>query len=237
MNEETKSKVVIITGAGRRLGRAFAIGLSRAGYTVVATGRDETELEEVASRLTAPFLTLRCDITNPSDCEATVRASMEKFGRIDVLVNNAGIYTQKSFLDASSDEVRSVFDVVVTGSTTMSTAVLKAMKPAGAGQLVTISDVAVRQTPTSVPKDASGVIDVAAKVAKLEAARAIALEASLYGVTSTMFYMDWVASEIDIDDPQSAPKGATHPADAAASLREAIDGQLPEVVLPASELR
>jgi len=227
-------KVVFITGAGVHLGKAMAIGLARAGYNVVATGRDSMQLAAVSERLEGNPLIIRCDITSPSDCENAIKMTIGKYGRIDVLINNAGIYEEASFVDVDPGRIKTVFDVVVSGTATLSAAVLKEMARRQSGQIINILDVAVRSGVEKLGSDGAHAVDLAAKNAKRAYSESLQLEASLHGVIVSSFYMKWVASALDINDETAAPKGATHPADAVRLLAEMIENQDIEVELPPS---
>ena len=227
-------KVVIITGAGRRLGKAFAIGLSRLGYRVVATGTDQAELDDVAKRLEGDYMTKICDITSVSDCEALVADVKEKYGTVDVLVNNAGIYMDTSFTATPTDKLKAVMNVVVTGTAIMSREVLVRMQEQQSGHIVSILDAEVRTGLPPYDETKPYSVDYGAKIAKARFTDAIRREAASYGVDVTSFYMHWVASEIDIDDETQAPAGATHPRDAVKLMSDVIENQPKEVDLPPS---
>lgn len=231
---DAAKKVIFITGAGEHLGKAMAIGLSRAGHTVVATGRDSMQLSSVSERLDGDLFTIRCDITSPTDCENAVKMTIEKYGRIDVLINNAGIYEEASFVGADLGRIKTVFDVVVSGTATLSAAALKEMARRQSGQIINILDVAVRSGVEKLGGDGAHAVDLAAKNAKRAFSESLQLEASLHNVIVSSFYMKWVASALDIDDTTPAPKGATHPADAVRLLAEMIENQDIEVELPPS---
>src|SRR5882672_7843886 len=90
------SRVAIVTGGGRGLGRAMVLGLAQAGIHVVATAaRERTEIEAVAEKVRrscgeARVLSLVADVTQEDDCAKVVDATVKRFGRLDILVNNAG---------------------------------------------------------------------------------------------------------------------------------------------------
>jgi NAD(P)-dependent dehydrogenase (short-subunit alcohol dehydrogenase family) len=89
MNEAESGPVAIVTGAGRGIGGATAIALSRAGYALVLASRTSLELESVA-RDCGNVLTLAGDVTDPAHCRRLVEGARARFGRLDALVNNAG---------------------------------------------------------------------------------------------------------------------------------------------------
>lgn len=227
-------KVVVITGAGHHLGKAFAIGLSRQGYNIVATGQTQAELDELASRLAGDFMTMVCDITKPEMCEAVMQAAKEKYGKVDVVVNNAGVYTGDSFVDAKPSMVKLVFDVVVAGTASVSKAALEVMKETRSGQIINILDVTSREGLPELKAGASHAVDASAKRAKVELTNMLRQEAAQYNVAVTSFFMRWVASSLDYDDATEPPAKATHPRDAVAYLQKAIEETHKETILPSS---
>lgn len=228
------SKVVVITGAGRKLGKAFAIGLSRYGYQVVAAATEQAELDSVAQRLEGDYMVKLCDITGIEDCRMLIAEIMEKYGRLDVLINNAGIYVGDSFVDTPADRLKAVMDVVVTGTAVISREALTVMSKQHSGQIVSVLDARVRSGLPEYDKDKLHSVDVSAKIAKARLTDILRREAANHGVAVTSFYMHWVASEIDIDDEAAAPKGATHPRDAVELMHRVIENGTEEVDLPPS---
>jgi 3-oxoacyl-[acyl-carrier protein] reductase len=144
-------KVAIVTGAGRGIGRAIALGLVGAGAAVVATAsRQTTELEALAAEGGEEhILPILADVTKEEDCARVAQAALARFGRIDVLVNNAarGMRTiSETFLsqptrfwEVDPDTWRRLIDTNVNGPFLMARAVVPAMKAAGSGRIVNIS--------------------------------------------------------------------------------------------------
>lgn len=131
------SKVVLITGCSTGIGRDLAERLSGCGYMVVATAR---RLEAVDDLKVA--LKLQLDVTQPKSIRQAVDFTLQQFGQIDVLVNNAG-YTMLGALEEVSDEqTRHVFDVNVFGALRMIRAVAPVMRKQRDGRIINVSSIA-----------------------------------------------------------------------------------------------
>lgn len=112
-------RVVVITGASSGLGAGFARALSSAGATVVLAARRKERLEALAEELRSRggvASTVACDVADPESCAAMARAAMDEHGRIDVLVNNAGLGTAVPALKETPEQFRSVVDVNLNGA-------------------------------------------------------------------------------------------------------------------------
>ncbi len=137
----TDKQVWLITGAGRGLGVDIAKAALAAGHRVVATGRDP-------ARVTAAIgdqdnlLTLTLDVTHLEDAQAAASAAVEKFGRIDVLVNNAGNFYAGFFEELSPEQVRQQIETLLFGPMNVTRAVLPVMRKQRSGLLMTISSTA-----------------------------------------------------------------------------------------------
>ena len=137
----TDKKVWLITGAGRGLGVDIAKAALVAGHAVIATGRDP---EKVAAAIGPhdDLLAVKLDVTNLDDAHAAVNAAVTRFGRIDVLVNNAGNFYAGFFEELSPDQVRSQIETLLFGPMNVTRAVLPLMRKQRAGVVVTISSTA-----------------------------------------------------------------------------------------------
>jgi 3-oxoacyl-[acyl-carrier protein] reductase len=103
--------VAIVTGASRGIGKAIAHRLAGDGYSVVAAARSEAALTAVASALATPSIALPIDLAKPDSARELVDFARQRFGRVDVLVNNAGATPRGDFLAFSDDDWRTGFDL------------------------------------------------------------------------------------------------------------------------------
>ncbi len=130
-----EGKVAVVTGASSGLGVAFAVALAEAGADVVLGARREDRLPLTAAKVTsaggrAAFR--RTDVTVPADCDALVGHALETFGRVDVLVNNAGVGTAVPATRERPEQFRAVLEVNLFGAYWMAQAAGRAMRPGAA---------------------------------------------------------------------------------------------------------
>jgi NAD(P)-dependent dehydrogenase (short-subunit alcohol dehydrogenase family) len=137
----TDKKVWFITGAGRGLGVDIAKAALAAGHAIVATGRDPGKVA-AALGVHDKLLAIKLDVTHPEDTQAAVEAAVGKFGRIDVLVNNAGNFFAGFFEELSPEQVRHQIETLLFGPMNVTRAVLPVMRKQRAGLLLTISSTA-----------------------------------------------------------------------------------------------
>ncbi|MDP9604651.1 UNVERIFIED_ORG: NAD(P)-dependent dehydrogenase (short-subunit alcohol dehydrogenase family) [Variovorax paradoxus] len=137
----TDRKIWLVTGAGRGLGADIARAALAAGHAVVATGRDPAKVAEAIGDH-ADLLSIKLDVTRPEDAQAAVEAAVARFGRIDVLVNNAGNFYAGFFEELSPQQVRSQIETLLFGPMNVARAVLPAMRRQRSGLLLTISSTA-----------------------------------------------------------------------------------------------
>ena len=132
MTARFQHRVVLITGGSSGIGRATALAFAREGATVVIAARSPEAGAEVVREITAsvntPVRFIPTDVTSPTDCQALVSSIMDSFGRLDVLVNNAGVIVrEKTVVDTTPEEWDLTFDVNVKGTYLMSRAAIPAM--------------------------------------------------------------------------------------------------------------
>ncbi|MDR6607310.1 SDR family oxidoreductase [Pseudomonas synxantha] len=137
----TEKKVWFITGAGRGLGVDIAKAALAAGHAVVATGRDAGKVLAAIGEH-EDLLAIKLDVTRPDDAQEAVEAAIGKFGRIDVLVNNAGNFYAGFFEELSPEQVRSQIETLLFGPMNVARAALPVMRNQRSGLLLTISSTA-----------------------------------------------------------------------------------------------
>lgn len=138
-------KVAIVTGGGRGLGQQIAEGFAEAGANVVVCSRKPEACEEVSEQLRkigVESFALKCDVTNPDDVKNVVEKTMERFGRIDILVNNSGASWGAPVEEMPLEAWHKVMNVNVTGTFLMSQAVGKVMIEQNYGKIINIASVA-----------------------------------------------------------------------------------------------
>jgi NAD(P)-dependent dehydrogenase (short-subunit alcohol dehydrogenase family) len=133
------SKVAIVTGGGSGIGKEVAARLVQAGASVVIGGRDEAKLKQAAAQIDptgARIRTFAGDIALPATAAGLVNAAMQGFGGVDILINNAGVFAPKPFLDVTEPEYDWFIDTILKGKFFMAQAAARAMKLRGGGAIV-----------------------------------------------------------------------------------------------------
>jgi NAD(P)-dependent dehydrogenase (short-subunit alcohol dehydrogenase family) len=141
------SKVWLITGCSRGLGRAFAEAVLEAGHKMVATAREPAAIAEFRDRYGDQVRVMALDVTDPSAAEGAVRTAVESFGRLDVLVNNAGYGNLAPVEDTTLDEFRRQIETNLFGVIYLTKAALPVMRSQGAGHIFQITSIGGRIGP------------------------------------------------------------------------------------------
>jgi NAD(P)-dependent dehydrogenase (short-subunit alcohol dehydrogenase family) len=135
------SKVWFIAGAGRGMGVDIAKAALAAGYEVVATGRSTDKVAEALGK-SGNLLIVKLDITKPADAESAVKAAVERFSRIDVLVNNAASFYAGFFEELTPEQMERQLSTSLIGPMNVTRAVLPVMRKQRSGLIITISSTA-----------------------------------------------------------------------------------------------
>jgi meso-butanediol dehydrogenase/(S,S)-butanediol dehydrogenase/diacetyl reductase len=165
-----KEKVAIITGGGSGIGRGIALAFAREGAKVVIAGRDTKKLDAVAREIGAACLAARADVSDKDDIKKLVDVTLNGFGKIHILVNNAGVLLAGTAESHTEEDWDQTFAVNVRGLWLLSRGVLPHMRAAGAGSIVNIGSV------LSLVAARNRVAYAASKGAVLSITRAMALD-------------------------------------------------------------
>lgn len=199
------SQVALVTGASRGLGREMALALATAGADLVLTARDGKALAEIAEQLAAQTgrTVLACpgDVTDRAAVESAVALAMDRFGRLDVLVANAGINIRSPITQIVDEDFQAVQATNVTGVLNACRAAAAVMVKAKYGRIITMgSTLATVALPGRISYCAS-------KGAVLQLTRALALDLARTGVTANCICPGPFATEINralIDNPAAS---------------------------------
>jgi NAD(P)-dependent dehydrogenase (short-subunit alcohol dehydrogenase family) len=134
-----ENKVALITGANKGIGHAIASELAARGFTVLVGARDASRGEAAARRIAGVAHPITLDVTRADSIAAAAERICREFGRLDVLINNAGIARSAKPSEASLEDVRAVFETNVFGVIAVTQAMLPLLREAPAGRIVNVS--------------------------------------------------------------------------------------------------
>jgi len=201
-------KTVVITGASSGIGLGLAQAFLRQGYNVVGTGRSRERLQAAAATLNAGerFLGVTGDVGKPESASRVFQEAVARYGKVDVLVNNAGIFSAKPFVQFTPDEIEEQIATNLKGVLYPSQEAAKHMSARKGGRIINITASLALQPHGGVP----ALLAVALKGGINQATRALALELAPFGVT-----VNAVAPGV-VDTPMHSPEshealGSLHP--------------------------
>ena len=185
-------KVALITGATRGIGKQIALTLAKEGYDIAINYRKENEDLENAKKELAEIgvevLAVQGDVSNYEDCERFVKQVIEKFGHIDVLVNNAGITRDSLLIRMKEEDFKQVVDTNLGGTFNVTKNVISYMMKAHSGRIINISSVvgvAGNAGQTNYSASKAGIIGFTKSLAKEVASRNILVNAIAPGFIET----------------------------------------------------
>ena len=179
MAKELQGRVALVTGAGRNIGRAIALALADAGARVVVNARQSSaEIEAVASEISPEnSLPILADVTHQAEVERMVAKALDKFGRLDILVNNAAIRAVEPLEGIDAARWREVTGVILDGAWLCARACLASLRKSEAGAVINIGGMSAHTGALGRPHV------VAAKAGLVGLTRALALDLAPHGVT------------------------------------------------------
>ena len=179
MSREPDPKIALVTGAGSGIGHAASVGLASAGFTVVCAGRRQQPLVATATTAGAGAVALSCDVTDPTSVAALFAEVESRFGRLDLLFNNAGISAPPTTLeDVAFDDWRAVLETNLTGAflcTQEAFRIMKRQSPRG-GRIINNGSISA-----SVPRPGSAAY-TAAKHGVTGLTRSTSLDGRAYDI-------------------------------------------------------
>ncbi|MCX4822694.1 SDR family oxidoreductase [Streptomyces sp. NBC_01142] len=187
-------KIAVVTGAGSGIGRSVALTLAGAGWSVALAGRRTETLEETASSAGGDTFRVRTDVTDPGEVTALFEAVRERYGRVDLLFNNAGTFGPRGvrFEDLTHESWRSVVDVNLTGAFLCAQAAFRTMKeqsPQG-GRIINNGSVSAHvPRPHSAPYTAT-------KHALTGLTKSLSLDGRAYGIACGQIDIGNAATEM-----------------------------------------
>jgi NAD(P)-dependent dehydrogenase (short-subunit alcohol dehydrogenase family) len=211
----TDSKVAIVTGASQGIGEAIAVTFLQRGYAVVGTSR------KIAPADSELYLTVAGDIADPLTANQVVAAALERFGRIDTLVNNAGIFMAKPFVEFTREDFDAMIGTNVAGFFHMTQAVARRMLAQGIGHIINITTTLVDQpmagVPTALTALTKGGLDAVVRTLAIEyAQKGVRVNAVSPGIINTPMHKPEVHGAM----------AALHPMQRMGTVEEIVDAVL-----------
>jgi NAD(P)-dependent dehydrogenase (short-subunit alcohol dehydrogenase family) len=213
--EHNKQKVAIITGASQGIGAGLTRAYRELGYAVTATARSIRPSED------SGIVTIGGDIADPDTAQRVVEETLERFGRIDTLINNAGIYIGKPFTEYTIEDFNALIAVNLAGFFHITTRAIRHMLDQRRGHVVNVSTTLVEQADGSRPAALSvltkgGLVAVTKSLAIEYASRGPRVNAVSLGVIKTPVH----------DESSYAGMGALHPVGRVGEIEDVVGGVL-----------
>jgi NAD(P)-dependent dehydrogenase (short-subunit alcohol dehydrogenase family) len=213
--EYSNGKVAIITGASQGIGAGLTKAYRERGYAVIATARSIGPSED------SGIVTVGGDIGDPDTAQRVVDEAVKRYGRIDTLINNAGIYIGRPFTDYTPQDFNALVAVNLAGFFHTTTRTIKQMLDQGRGHVVNVSTTLVEQADSGIPAALSvltkgGLVAVTKSLAIEYASRGLRINAVSLGVIKTPMH----------DESSYAGMGALHPIGRVGEIEDVVGGVL-----------
>ncbi len=209
------TKVAIITGASQGIGAGLAAAYRRRGYAVIATART------IASPADSGIVAVEGDIADPDTAERVVEAALERFGRIDTLINNAGIYIGKPFTDYTLEDFNALVAVNLAGFFHITSRAIKQMLDRGGGHVVNVSTTLAEYAESATP----AALQTLTKGGLVAATRSLAIEYASRGVRVNAVSLGVIRTQMH-DESTYAGMGALHPIGRVGEIADVVGGVL-----------
>jgi NAD(P)-dependent dehydrogenase (short-subunit alcohol dehydrogenase family) len=205
--------VAIVTGGSQGIGAGLVSAYRDMGFAVIATSRS------IAPSADPGIVAIQGDIADPSTAERILEEAMERFGRVDTLINNAGIYIGKPFTEYTVEEFNAVVSVNLGGFFHITTRTIKHMLELGRGHVVNVSTTLVENADAKVPASLAtltkgGLVAVTRSLAVEFATRGVRVNAVSLGVIKTSMH----------DESSYAALGALHPMGRTGDVEDVVGG-------------
>jgi NADP-dependent 3-hydroxy acid dehydrogenase YdfG len=211
---DIKDSVVLITGASSGIGEATARAVVQAGARAVLLARRQDRLDDLASELGNEVLALPCDVTHPVEVQKAVQMAQERYGKIDVLINNAGQGLYASIEEIGIEDFRELLNLNTVAPLRMMQAVIPLMRKQGVGCIINVSSGATLATyPGSAAYTSSkSALNMISKVARLELADAGITVSLIHPfMTATEFYGSVSSGLTTAQEQESGAVSIAHP--------------------------
>jgi NAD(P)-dependent dehydrogenase (short-subunit alcohol dehydrogenase family) len=213
--EHNKQKVAIVTGASQGIGAGLTSAYRELGYAVVATARS------IAPSADDGIVTVAGDIADPDTAQRVVEETVERFGRIDTLINNAGVYIGKPFTDYTMHDFNAMIAVNLAGFFHMTTRTIKHMLDQERGHVVNVSTTLTEHADSSRP----AALPVLTKGGLAAVTKSLAIEYASRGVRVNALSLGVIKTPVH-DESSYAGMGALHPIGRVGEVEDVVGGVL-----------
>ena len=213
--EHDDRKVAIITGASQGIGAGLTEAYRELGYAVIATARSIGPSED------SGIVTVGGDIGDPETAQRVMEEAVERFGRVDTLINNAGIYIGKPFTDYTLEDFNALIAVNLAGFFHMTTRTISQMLDQGSGHVVNVSTTLVEQADSGRP----AALSILTKGGLVAATRSLAIEYASRGLRVNALSLGVIKTPLH-DESAYAGMGALHPVGRVGEIEDVVRGVL-----------